>query len=176
MRFAIPLLIFLGIGVFLYMGLDGDPRRVPSPLIDKPAPVFSLPTLADPEKSFTPADMKGKVWLFNIWGTWCASCRVEHPVLVDLARKKLVEIVGLNYKDDSDAAKQWLSDLGDPYVLSAVDQSGRIGIDWGFYGAPETFVIDADGVVRYKHIGPVSPDDLRKTILPLVEKLRGASS
>ena len=106
MRFALPLVIFFGIGVFLYMGLDGDPRRVPSPLIDKPAPEFSLPTLADPSASFGPADMKGKVWLFNIWGTWCASCRVEHPVLVDLARRNIVDIVGLNYKDDSTAAKK----------------------------------------------------------------------
>ncbi len=172
MRFALPLLVFVLIGGFLYSGLNRDPRYVPSPLIGKPAPEFSLPTLAGPAKSFSPSDMAGKVWLFNIWGTWCVACRVEHPVLVQLAGSGLVDIVGLNYKDDDAEAIKWLKDLGDPYLTTAVDADGRIGIDWGFYGAPETFLIDKKGVIRHKHVGPVSPNDISNTILPLVAELR----
>lgn len=172
MRFAIPLIVFAAIATFLYMGLGRDPREVPSPLIGKPAPEFALPVLKQPDQQFSPAQMQGKVWLFNIWATWCAACRVEHPLLVQLARSGAVDIVGLNYKDDSDSARQWLLDLGDPYIMTAVDVDGRVGIDWGFYGAPETFVIDGEGVVRHKHIGPVSPQDLTETILPLVAQLR----
>ncbi len=176
MRFAIPLVVFVLVAGFLYRGLALDPREVPSPLIGKPAPAFSLPTLANPDEQFSPDQMKGKVWLLNIWGTWCASCRIEHPLLVELARREQVDIVGLNYKDDTAQAKVWLRDLGDPYVITAVDESGRIGIDWGFYGAPETFVVDADGVVRHKHVGPVTPQALQETILPLVAKLQGRQS
>lgn len=176
MRFSIPLLVFVLIAGFLYAGLSRDPRYVPSPLIGKPAPEFNLPTLADPAVSFSPAQMEGKVWLFNIWATWCAACRVEHPLLVQLARSGQVDIVGLNYKDEDPSARQWLTDLGDPYIVTAVDKEGRIGIDWGFYGAPETFVIDKKGIVRHKHIGPVSPNDLTQTILPMVAKLRAESS
>jgi len=175
MRFAIPLVLFGVIAAFLYRGLSNDPTRVPSPLIGKPAPEFSLPVLGQEGASFSPSQMKGKVWLFNIWGTWCVGCRVEHPVLVDLARRGIVEMVGLNYKDENALATQWLDELGDPYVMTAVDQSGRIGIDWGFYGAPETFVIDKSGLVQHKHIGPVSIDDINKTILPLVAELREAT-
>ena len=119
--------------------------------------------------------MKGKVWLLNIWGTWCVGCRAEHPLLVDLARQDVVDIVGLNYKDKNDLAQQWLVELGDPYVLTAVDQDGRIGIDWGFYGAPETFVIDQAGIVRHKHIGPLALNDINNTLLPLVAELRDGS-
>lgn len=176
MRFAVPLLVFVIIAGFLYAGLSRDPRYVPSPLIGKQAPEFNLPTLADPSVSFTPADMRDKVWLFNIWATWCAACRIEHPLLVQLARSGQVDIVGLNYKDEDASASQWLTDLGNPYVTTAVDKDGRIGIDWGFYGAPETFVIDKKGIVRHKHIGPVSPDDLTRTILPMVAELRAESS
>ncbi len=176
MRFAIPLVVFALMAGFLYKGLALNPREVPSPLIGKPAPTFTLPTLADSSQTFSPAQMKGKVWLFNIWGTWCAACRVEHPLLVELARSQRVEIVGLNYKDDTEQAKVWLRDLGDPYQVTAVDETGRIGIDWGFYGAPETFVVDAQGVVRYKHIGPVTPQVLNDTILPLVAQLQAAQS
>lgn len=176
MRFLLPLVVFLGIGVFLFTGLGKDPTIVPSPLIGKPAPEFTLPVLGQDENSFSTADMEGKVWLLNIWATWCVACRIEHPLLVDLARRNLVEIVGLNYKDENHLAEQWLQELGDPYVLTAVDQSGRIGIDWGFYGAPETFVIDKTGIVRHKHIGPVYPDDLQNTILPLVAELQSGSS
>lgn len=171
MRFAIPLIIFVVIAGFLYSGLGRDPTYVPSPLIDKPAPAFSLPTLSDPASNFSPDQMAGKVWLFNIWGTWCVACRVEHPVLVELARSGVVEIVGLNYKDEDQKAREWLEQLGDPYVTTAVDKDGRIGIDWGFYGAPETFVIDKKGLVRHKHVGPVAAQDLNGTILPLVADL-----
>jgi len=156
------------------MGLGRDPREVPSPLIGQTAPEFALPALLRDQQSFSPSQMKGKVWLLNIWATWCAGCREEHPLLVDLARSGKVEIVGLNYKDDSSSAKRWLAELGDPYLMTAVDADGRVGIDWGFYGAPETFVIDQEGIVRYKHIGPVYPQDLAEKILPLVEELREA--
>lgn len=176
MRFILPLVVFAGISAFLLAGLDRDPTYVPSPLIGKPAPEFTLPVLGQDGSSFSTADMKGKVWLLNIWATWCVACRVEHPLLVDFARRGVVDIVGLNYKDENQLAMQWLQELGDPYLLTAVDQSGRVGIDWGFYGAPETFVIDKSGIVRHKHIGPVSPDDLRNTILPLVAELESGSS
>lgn len=175
MRFAIPLLVFVLIAGFLYAGLSRDPKYVPSPLIDKAAPEFNLPTLHDAASDFSPSQMQGKVWLFNIWATWCASCRVEHPLLVQLARGGEIEIVGLNYKDENDKAIEWLRTLGDPYTVTAVDKDGRVGIDWGFYGAPETFVIDKKGLVRYKHVGPVSPADLNETILPLVAELRAES-
>lgn len=174
MRFAIPLVVFAVIAAFLYSGLGRDPTEVPSPLIGKVAPEFTLPTLADPQQQFSTEQMKGKVWLLNIWATWCAACRVEHPLLVQLGRSGRVEIVGLNYKDDNASAQRWLVELGDPYITTAVDADGRVGIDWGFYGAPETFVIDKAGVVRYKHIGPVSPEDLATTILPMVEELQAA--
>jgi len=172
MKFIIPLIVFFAIGGFLYGGLGKDPTHVPSPFIGKTAPEFTLPTLSDENVSFSPEQMRGKVWLFNIWGTWCPSCHEEHPVLVDLANQDVVEIVGLNYKDEIPKAKQWLVQLGNPYVVTAVDQVGRVGIDWGFYGAPETFVIDKSGVVRHKHVGPLSVDDIQNTILPLVEQLR----
>ncbi len=175
MKFALPLIVCVIIGTFLYKGLANDPSYIASPLIGKPAPSFSLPVLGVDGNDFTPEQMKGKVWMLNIWATWCASCRVEHPLLVDLARQGIVDIVGLNYKDKDDLATQWLNDLGDPYVLTAVDQSGRIGIDWGFYGAPETFVIDKAGIVRYKHVGPIAPADLQNTLLPLVAELKAAS-
>lgn len=174
MRYLLPLVVFATIAAFLYSGLSKDPRRVPSPLIGQTAPEFNLPTLSTDGQSFSPSQMQGKVWLLNIWATWCAGCRDEHPLLVDLARSGKVDIVGLNYKDDSVQAQRWLTELGDPYLQTAVDADGRVGIDWGFYGAPETFVIDKKGIVRHKHIGPVYPSDLAETILPLVEDLQRA--
>ncbi len=176
MKFLIPLIVFAAISVFLLIGLDKDPTVVPSPLIGKPAPEFTLPVLGREGAQFSTEEMKGKVWLLNIWATWCVACRVEHPLLVELAGQGVVDIVGLNYKDQDALAMQWLKELGDPYVLTAVDQTGRIGIDWGFYGAPETFVIDKSGIVRHKHIGPVAPADLQNTILPLVAELEAGSS
>ncbi len=173
MRYAAPLILFLLLALLLAYGLKLDPRRVPSPLIDKPAPAFSLPTLEDPSKHFSPQQMKGKVWLLNVWASWCVACRQEHPLLVQLKREGTVPIVGLNYKDTIPEAHQWLRRLGNPYHRVAVDRDGRTGIDWGVYGVPETFLIDREGVIRYKQIGPLSREDWEQEMLPLIEKLRG---
>ena len=170
-RFFVPLIVFGVLVVFLYIGLGLNPREVPSPLIGKPAPEFRLPTLHHPELSFTREDMLGKVWLLNVWASWCVTCRQEHPLLVEMSRHKLVPLYGLNYKDTRDEAMQWLSNLGNPYNASLYDEDGQVGIDFGVYGVPETFVIDKQGVIRYKHIGALTPDALRNKILPLVEEL-----
>lgn len=171
-KFLIPLIAFLVLVGFLAVGLHLKPSEVPSPLIGKPAPEFSLPRLSDPGKSFSPADMKGQVWLLNVWASWCVACKQEHPVLMDLAKMNLLPIVGLDYKDQRDPALEFLRRGGDPYLLSAVDESGRVGIDYGVYGVPETFLIDKQGIIRYKHIGPITPQSLREKILPLVEQLK----
>ena len=172
-RFLIPLGLFLALVVFLAVGLRLDPKEVPSPLIDKPAPPFSGTQLHDPSKPLALADMKGQVWLFNVWASWCVACREEHPLLVELGKADVVPIVGLNYKDKRDDALGWLSRFGDPYTLSVTDPDGRIGIDYGVYGVPETYLIDRDGVIRFKQIGPVTPEILRDRILPLVRQLQG---
>jgi len=172
-RFLLPLGVFVVLLVFLGIGLNLNPREVPSPLIDKPAPEFTLPQLHDPTLTFSSDDMKGKVWLFNVWASWCVSCRQEHPVLVKLARSGEVPIYGLDYKDEVGEALQWLKNWGDPYTLSAVDKDGRVGINYGVYGVPETYVIDQQGMIRYKHIGPLTPKSVEETILPLVRELRG---
>lgn len=174
-RFLIPLFIFGLIAVFLGVGLKLDPREVPSPLIGKPAPSFSLPALSDPARVITPEDFKGKVWLMNVWATWCVSCRAEHETLVELERLNVAPIIGLNYKDENDAAKNWLQELGNPYLANAVDADGRIAIDYGVYGAPETYIIDKQGIIRHKHIGPVTPEIVNKTIIPMVTELRKPS-
>ena len=171
-RFILPLAGFAILVVFLAIGLTRDPRDLPSPLKDKPAPTFVLPQLAAAEKNFSPAEMKGKVWLLNVWASWCVSCREEHPVLIDLAKQNRISIVGLNYKDERAAAITWLRQHGgDPYLVSAYDADGRVGIDFGVYGVPETFLIDKAGTIRYKHIGPVTPEALKTKILPLAEEL-----
>ena len=170
-RFLIPLAAFCVLVIFLAIGLTRDPRDVPSPLKDKPAPAFRLPQLAAAERSFSPEDMKGKVWLFNVWASWCVSCRQEHPLLVAFAKEGKVPVVGLNYKDQLPDAKNWLAKFGDPYVLSAVDADGRVGIDYGVYGVPETFLIDRHGVIRYKRIGVLTPEIVKDKILPLVKEL-----
>ena len=156
---------------FLAIGLKLDPREVPSPLIDKAVPSFSLPLLATPSNMLTPQELKGKVWLLNVWASWCVSCRQEHPLLVELAKSGVVPIYGLNYKDKRDDALAWLRERGDPYLQSLSDTDGRVGIDFGVYGVPETFVIDRHGVIRYKQIGPLTPEALRDTIMPLVRRL-----
>ena len=171
LKYGLPLLVFLLLAGFLAVGLTHDPREVPSPFIGKPAPAFKLEQLHDAAASFNPEDMKGKVWLLNVWASWCVSCRIEHPLLVDMSKKQLVPIVGLNYKDTRAEGKQWLSRFGNPYSLSAFDADGRVGIDYGVYGVPETFVIDKQGVIRYKQIGPITPEALEKTILPLIRRL-----
>jgi len=149
-----------------------NPHEVPSPLVGKPAPAFSLAQLHDPAKQFSPQDMKGQVWLLNVWASWCVSCKIEHPILLALSRKNIVPIYGLDYKDKREAGMAWLQEGGDPYVLSASDVEGRIGIDYGVYGVPETYVIDKQGVIRYKQIGPVTQESLREKILPLVAELQ----
>ena len=171
-RFLLPLGIFIVLVVFLAIGLNRDPREVPSPLVGKPAPAFALPQLHKPEAQFSPKDLQGKVWLLNVWASWCVSCRQEHPLLVELAKSGLVPIYGLNYKDKQEDALRWLKQFGDPYALSIVDAEGRVGIDYGVYGVPETYVIDKAGVIRFKQIGPVTQEALEKTILPLVRELQ----
>ncbi len=170
MRFILPLVALVVLAVFLYVGLGHD-SKVPSPLIGKPAPAFALPQLAEPSKQFTPADMKGKVWLFNLWASWCESCRDEHPLLLDLAQQKTVPVIGLDYKDKNDDAQAWLAKAGNPYALNVTDTEGRVGIDYGVTGVPETFVIDKHGVIRYKEVGVLNPTNLKETILPLVAQL-----
>lgn len=172
LKYVVPLLIFIVIAIFLAVGLKLDPKNIPSPLVNKPAPAFIAAKLDQPEHKLSPADMKGKVWLFNVWASWCVSCREEHPVLNKLAQRKLVALIGLNYKDEPDAAKQWLSTLGNPYDASIMDRDGRIGLDYGVYGVPETFVVDKQGVVRYKHTGPVRAEDVEQIFLPLISKLQ----
>ena len=171
-RFVLPLGIFVVLAGFLAAGLTLNPREVPSPLVDKPVPPFKLAKLAQPELEFSQKDMLGQVWLLNVWASWCVSCRNEHPILVDLARSRVVPVVGLNYKDKPQEAKAWLKKFGDPYLLSVMDQDGRVGIDYGVYGVPETFVIDRAGVIRYKQIGPVTREALEGKILPLVRQLQ----
>jgi len=171
-KFLIPLGLFVVLLAFLFVGLGLNPREVPSPLIDKPAPAFTLAQLHEPGKTLATADMKGRVWLLNVWASWCVSCREEHPLLVELGRAKLVPIVGLNYKDEPLAGLRWLGQLGNPYDVSVVDRDGRVGIDFGVYGVPETFVIDKQGTIRYKQIGPVTAEALEKKILPLVRELQ----
>ena len=171
-RFLVPLFVFFVLMVFLAIGLRLNPREVPSPLIDKAAPQFQLTRLDDPAQAVRPQDMRGKVWLLNVWASWCVACLDEHPVLVEFARQGVVPIYGLNYKDTRDDARAWLAKHGNPYAMSIVDADGRVGIDYGVYGVPETFVIDQQGIIRYKRIGPVTPKLLNDEIVPLVHKLQ----
>lgn len=173
-RFILPLVVFLVLVGFLAAGLRLNPREVPSPLIGKPAPAFSVPQLHAAQATIAPVAMKGKVWLFNVWASWCVSCRQEHPVLMDLSRRGILPIIGLDYKDQREAGIAWLKEHGDPYMLSAYDLDGRVGIDYGVYGVPESFLIDKNGAIRYKHIGPLTPKIVEEKILPLVKELNGA--
>ena len=189
-RFLWPLVGFVVLVGFLAVGLSLNPREVPSPLIGKPAPAFTLPQLGS-DKTFSPQDLQGKVWLLNVWSTWCVSCRQEHPMLVEMAKNKAVTLIGLNYKEirgdanydiakispesekamASERANAWLKRHGDPYALSVLDLDGRVGIDYGVYGVPETYVIDKSGVIRFKHIGPLSREVFSGKILPLLGEL-----
>ena len=170
-RFLVPLGLFLVLAVFLAIGLNRDPREVPSPLIGKPAPAFKLEQLADPAQTFSPEDMKGKVWLLNVWASWCVSCRQEHPLLVEFAKRGIAPLVGLDYKDARPDGQGWLRQFGNPYMLSAYDADGRVGIDYGVYGVPETYLIDKAGVIRYKHIGPITEEALANKIVPMIAEL-----
>ena len=170
-RYFVPLIVFAVMLAFLAIGLQLKPREIPSPLIDKTAPRFSLPTLAAPEQTLSSQDLRGKVWVLNVWASWCVACRVEHPLLVEMAKLNAVPIFGLNYKDKRADALGWLARFGDPYTASLSDTDGLVGIDYGVYGVPETFVIDKAGVIRHKVIGPVTAEAIRDVILPLVRKL-----
>jgi cytochrome c biogenesis protein CcmG/thiol:disulfide interchange protein DsbE len=172
LRYLAPLAIFALLVAFLFRGLSLDPKLVPSPLVGKPVPTFTLTRLDNPAATISDADFKGKVTLLNVWATWCVSCRREHETLVQLAKTGQVEIYGLNYKDNREDANQWLNRLGNPYVANAFDSDGRVGIDWGVYGAPETFIIDREGIIRHKHIGPLTIEIINDEILPLVDKLK----
>jgi cytochrome c biogenesis protein CcmG/thiol:disulfide interchange protein DsbE len=171
MRFILPLVVFLVLAGFLYVGLGLDPHEVPSPLIDKPAPAFNLPQLHDNAKNFSPEEMKGKVWLLNVWSSWCVSCKEEHPLLLSLSQQNVVPIYGLDYKDKKEDAEMWLNQAGNPYTLNVMDRDGRVGINYGVYGVPETYVIDKQGIIRYKQIGPVTSQSLNEKILPMVAEL-----
>jgi len=171
LKFAIPLAVFALLAAFFGLGLTHDPRELPSPFIGKPAPAFKLEQLHDAKLAFAPEDMKGKVWLLNVWASWCVSCRIEHPLLVEMSKRMRVPIVGLNYKDRREDGVDWLAKFGNPYTLSAWDIDGRVGIDYGVYGAPETYLIDKQGLIRYKHVGPMTPEVLEKNVLPLIRKL-----
>jgi len=167
-RYLIPLAIFLALVGFLAAGLKLDPKEVPSPLIGKPAPGFALTRLDQPTLTIRREDLLG-----HVWASWCTACREEHPVLLDFAKRRLVPVYGLNYKDQRSAGLRWLANYGDPYETSLFDPDGRVGIDWGVYGVPETFVIDRAGVVRYKHIGALTPEVIRERIEPLLRQLHG---
>lgn len=168
-----PLLAFGVLVAFLAAGLTLRPRNVPSPLIDKPAPAFNLPVLGTPDRTLSTRELRGQVWLLNVWASWCVACRLEHPVVLAAAKSGAVPIYGLNYKDRRDDATGWLERFGNPYVSSLSDPEGLVGIDFGVYGVPETFVIDKAGVIRHKLTGPLTPEAWRDTILPLVRKLDG---
>ena len=189
-KFLWPLVGFIALIILLAVGLNLNPRDVPSPLVGKPAANFSLPVLGV-DRKFGPEDMKGKVWMLNVWASWCVSCRAEHPILVELGRKNIVPVVGLNYKEvrgdgETDMSKtdatteeklareraaKWLSRHGDPYVLSVLDLDGRVGIDYGVYGVPETYLIDKSGTIRYKHIGTITAEAMEQKILPMMKEL-----
>ena len=169
----LPLVLFAVLAVLLGVGLRLNPREVPSPFIGKPAPAFTLPQLADPARTLSAAELKGQVWVLNVWASWCAPCRDEHPLLVDVARGAGVPLVGLNYKDDRRNAQEWLRKLGDPYRATVVDADGRVGIDWGVYGVPETFVVDREGIVRLKHVGPLTREIWQRDFEPLLRRLAG---
>ncbi len=174
LRYLIPLLLFVLLAGLLYRGLSLDPKIVPSPLIGKPMPSFTLTRLEDPGATISNTDLKGKVSILNVWATWCTSCRAEHTALLELARTGKVGIYGLNYKDNRADAQRWLMQLGNPYVTNGFDADGRTGIDWGVYGAPETFIMDRHGIIRHKHIGPLTHDILATEILPLIARLEAS--
>jgi cytochrome c biogenesis protein CcmG/thiol:disulfide interchange protein DsbE len=172
-RFVIPVFLFGLLIVFFGIGLNRDPSYVPSPLVGKPAPDFSLPLLSDATKNLTEQDLSGQVSLFNVWATWCVGCRQEHDTLLQIAAVADVPIYGLNWKDDETLAKQWLVSLGNPYTATGFDADGRVAIDWGVYGAPETFLLDAGGIVIYKHIAPLTMDIWQQEFVPRIRQARG---
>ena len=170
--FVLPVTVFAAVAVYFYIGLGRDSRTIPSALIDKAAPAFDLPPVSADRKGFKSADLKGQVSLVNVFASWCGPCRLEHPLLMRLAEDEAVTIYGINYKDKPADAIAWLDQLGDPYARIGGDLSGRVGIDWGVYGVPETYIVDKEGRIRFKQVGPVNAELLEKTILPMIEDLR----
>lgn len=170
-RFLIPLGVFGLLVVVFLIGLHKDPKKVPSPFIGKPAPAFDLPRLRQPEARLDQNVFLGKVSLFNVWASWCVACRQEHPFLVELSKRGTVPIYGLNYKDQRADGLRWLDTLGDPYTANGFDLKGDVGIDWGVYGVPETFIVDRKGIIRHKVIGPLDPQSWQDTVLPLIRQL-----
>ena len=168
----LPLLTFVAIALFLAIGLKRDPREVPSPLIGKPVPAFSLPPVRGRSLGLASTDLKGEVALVNVFASWCVACRTEHSLLMQIQHQGIVPVHGLNYKDQPDDAARWLDEMGDPYTRTGADRDGRVAIDWGVYGVPETFVIDREGRIAYKVIGPISPAVWNETLLPLIQKLQ----
>jgi cytochrome c biogenesis protein CcmG/thiol:disulfide interchange protein DsbE len=173
-RYLLPLGVFVALVALLAFGLTLDPREVPSPLIGKPAPQFELPQLHQADKTFSPKDLQGRVWVLNVWASWCTGCRDEHSVVTELAKSHLAPVYGLNYKDKREDAISWLERFGNPYDTSIHDADGRVGIDYGVYGVPETYVIDKHGVIRYKRIGALTPEIVRQKIVPIMKELSGA--
>ena len=171
LRFLIPLALFVALAWFLYAGLSLNPREVPSPLIGKPAPAFALPRLDDPTQTVKREDLLGKVWVMNVWASWCAPCREEHPLVIALAKQRKVPVIGLNYKDRPGDARNWLERLGNPYAATLIDFDGKVGIDFGVYGVPETFVVDAQGIVRFKHVGALTPQVISQKLEPVLKQL-----
>lgn len=174
-RYGVPVVLFVVLALFFARGLRLNPGYIPSPFIGKPAPEFELPSLLEPTRQVSSEQLKGQLSLFNVWATWCVGCRQEHGFLVELAESSGIPIYGLNWKDDRAAALGWLENLGDPYVDSAFDGEGRVAIDWGVYGAPETFLIDRDGTVLHKHIAPLTPAVWRAEFLPIIEEKCGSA-
>lgn len=168
LRYLIPVLIFAALVAFFAIGLKRDPRYIASPLIGKPAPTFELSMVEDPAHKVSSRDYQGRMYVLNVWGTWCVGCREEHATLLQIARSNVVPIVGLNWKDELPLAQRWLQQLGNPYAATAFDPDGRVGIDWGVYGAPETFLVDGNGVVQYKHIAPITMDVWQREFLPRI--------
>lgn len=172
-KFLVPLGLFFVLVAFLLVGLKRDPRDVPSPLVNKPAPVFVAPQLEQPEFNFSPSDLSGKVWMLNVWASWCVGCREEHPVLLDFSRTHTLPIIGLNYKEKKPSdGLTFLRLHGNPFNITAQDVDGRIGIDYGVYGVPESYIIDKQGVIRFKQTGPITPEILQNTIVPLINELK----
>jgi len=172
LKFLIPLLLFVILVGFLAIGLNRDPHEVPSPLIGKPAPAFEVPQLEQSNKNFSPESLKGQVWILNVWASWCVACREEHPILLELSKAQIAPLIGLDYKDQRDDALAMLARQGNPYTLSAFDGNGRVGINYGVYGVPETYVIDKAGIIRFKQIGPITTEILNQKIYPLINELK----
>ena len=172
LKFLIPLLLFVILVGFLAIGLNRDPHEVPSPLIGKPAPAFEVPQLEQSNKTFSPESLKGQVWILNVWASWCVACREEHPILLELSKAQIAPLIGLDYKDQRDDALAMLARQGNPYTLSAFDGNGRVGINYGVYGVPETYVIDKTGIIRFKQIGPITTEILNQKIYPLINELK----